>query len=342
MQFDKLNSSVQYETKNVTMCMPIRCSKWGFLGIFSGLFRQNMNRFIGLRYMQFSYLFLSRFSRTSLIVPEGKRKGIVFSFDVETWDNKCGGVVEPSANPEDEYFRYLPGLLELFRDYSIPAHFFVCGKTLELYPEVFKMVLKRGHAIGGHGYAHERMSSLSSEEQRGIVKKVRSLLNERFNLNLTSWRCPYIAANRETYKVLNECDVKICSNAPWGKPMLIEGVLEVPMVRKMDDQILRCNDVRESFNHPKRWADYMKGKFKSADSGIMIFGMHTWIQRKYDPKHEALTVFLNFLESHKNNARALWFGRLDDLCETHDGARFTSRAKRLTSQDKHKSRIFLA
>jgi peptidoglycan/xylan/chitin deacetylase (PgdA/CDA1 family) len=287
----------------------------GFLNILSDLCHNKIYRFIDRRYTQFSYLILSRFNRLRLNIPEDKAKGVVFSFDVETWDDKCGGLVEPTADPEDEYFRYLPELLDLLKDYSIPAHFFVCGKTLELYPEVFKMVLKRGHAIGGHGYAHERMSNLSSEEQRGIVKKVRSLLNERLNLNLTSWRCPGLAANRETYRVLNECGVKVCSNAPWGKPMLIEGILEVPMVRKMDDQILRYSNMREGCNHPRRWADYMQRKFMSADSGIMIFGMHTWIQRKYDPKHEALTAFLNFLESYRNK---IWFGRLDDLCETHD------------------------
>lgn len=266
-------------------------------------------RFVDYLSVQYSYLILSRFSGLTLKIPAGKAKGVVLSFDVETWNNKCGGRVEPSANPEDEYFRYIPGLVDLLRDYSTAAHFFVCGKALELYPGVFEMVLKKGHAIGGHGYAHEKLYSLSGEEQKDVVKKVKSLLNEKFGVNLKTWRSPGLAANRKTYRVLNECGVKISSNAPWGRPMLIEGVLEIPMVRKMDDQILGCHGVQNSLGS-RRWADYMKEKFESADRGILVFGMHTWIQRKNDPKYEALTSFLDFLESLRNE---VWLGNFDEL-----------------------------
>jgi peptidoglycan/xylan/chitin deacetylase (PgdA/CDA1 family) len=261
--------------------------------------------------MQFYYMVISRFSSLKLSIPGGKMKGVIFSFDVETWENICGGLVEPTADPEDEYFRYIPRLLDLLKDYSIPAHFFVCGKTLGLYPEVFKMVLKRGHTIGGHGYAHEKMSSLSSEEQKNIIKKVKSILSEKLGISLKTWRCPWLVANRATYRALKECGVKICSNAPWGRPVIIQDVLEIPMVRKMDDQILGCHGRQKGLN-PRLWANYMKNKFENADEGILVFGMHTWVQRKYDPKIEALTTFLNFLETRKDE---IWIGNLDHLCE---------------------------
>jgi peptidoglycan/xylan/chitin deacetylase (PgdA/CDA1 family) len=252
---------------------------------------------------------LSRFKALKLDIPGGKVKGVVLSFDVETWDNKCGGRVDSSADPEDEYFRYLPGLLDLLKDYSIKAHFFVCGKVLDLYPEAFRIVLEKGHAIGGHGYAHEKLYSLSGEEQKTIVEKVRSLLNERFAQNLKSWRSPELASNRDTDRVLNECGVKFCSNAPWGRPFLLEGVVEIPLVRKMDNEILGYSGDKTR-SPSKRWADYMKSKFEGVGEGVLVFGMHTWVQKKFDPKYEALTSFLNFLESKRSE---VWFGSLDDL-----------------------------
>jgi peptidoglycan/xylan/chitin deacetylase (PgdA/CDA1 family) len=277
--------------------------------ISADLSYKKLLRFVDYLYVQYSYMVLSRFKGRRLDIPRGKTKGVILSFDVETWDNKCGGFEESSADPREEYYKYLPGLLDLLKDYSIPAHFFVCGKALELFPEVFKILLKGGHGIGGHGYSHEKLYNLSSEEQRGIVRKVRTLLNEKLCVGLKSWRSPGLASNRETYRVLNECGVKFCSNAPWGRPMLIEGVCEVPMVRKMDNHILGCYGARKCPS-PKRWADYMKRKFESARRGILVFGMHTWIQKKYDPKYEALTHFLNFLESHRNE---VWVGSLDNL-----------------------------
>jgi peptidoglycan/xylan/chitin deacetylase (PgdA/CDA1 family) len=272
---------------------------------------QKKFRFIDYLYLQYSYMVLSRFKRLKLDIPDGKTKGVVLSFDVETWDNKCGGRYESSADPEDEYYHYIPGLLDLFKDYSITAHFFVCGKTLELYTNVFKMALKRGHALGGHGYAHERMHNLSIEEQRNIVKKVKSILNEKLGVGLKTWRSPGLAANSSTYRVLNECDVKICSNAPWGEPMRIEDVIEIPLVHKMDDQILGCHKIQKSLSS-EVWTNYMKKKFENASRGLLVYGMHTWVQRKNDPKYAALTCFLNFLESYRDE---IWLGNLDALSE---------------------------
>jgi len=100
-------------------------------------------------------MFLSRLKGLRLDIPDEKKKGVVLSFDVETWDNKCGGCTDFSADPEDEYYKYIPGLLDLFKDYSVKAQFFVCGKALDLYSEAFKNVIKKGHTIGGHGYVHE-------------------------------------------------------------------------------------------------------------------------------------------------------------------------------------------
>lgn len=76
--------------------------------------------------------------------------------------------------------------------------------------------------------------------------------------------------------------------------MLIEGVVDVPMVRKMDDEILKSNSPG-GCNNSRRWAKYMKEKFKGSGKGILVFGMHTWIQRKCGPNRGALTLFLNFL-----------------------------------------------
>lgn len=269
-----------------------------------------LTRFIDYLYVKFLvYLAMSRFKSVRLDIPGGKMRGVILSFDIETWSDSCGGHVEASADPEYEYFRYLPGLLDLLKDYSIKAHFFVCGKVLELYPGTIRMLLRNGHGIGGHGYDHETMYSLSSEEQRNIVRKVEYLMRERLGIGLKSWRCPGLDANRDTYRVLNEIGIKFTSNARWGKPMLIGGVVEVPLVGKMDGQIFGYYGIRKSVS-PKKLADYMKEQFYSASRGILVFGMHTWVQKKYDPKYEALTRFLDLLDSYKSE---VWIGRFDDL-----------------------------
>jgi peptidoglycan/xylan/chitin deacetylase (PgdA/CDA1 family) len=48
---------------------------------------------------------------------------------------------------------------------SAKATFFVIAKKAEAHPEVIREILRRGHEIGLHSYAHDRLFSLRSEER---------------------------------------------------------------------------------------------------------------------------------------------------------------------------------
>lgn len=47
-----------------------------------------------------------------------------------------------------------PWVLKKLRDYNAKATFFCIGDNVAKYPEIFKMVLQDGHAIGNHTYNH--------------------------------------------------------------------------------------------------------------------------------------------------------------------------------------------
>ena len=260
----------------------------------------------------FDYRLLSRFCGKTLTVPEGKRKGIVLSFDVETWDGKCGGANEKSANPEEEYFVYLQRLLAVLEKYRIKAQFFVCGKVLELYSAAFDAVVQNDHGIGGHGYKHEVMSTLSDKCQRKIVGKVKSLASEKLGVEMKSWRCPWLAANIQTYKTLRESGFAFASNnRAVHKPLSISGVLDIPVVSKLDGETLGWTNPKSA--DYSAWARYMREEAASK-GGIFVFNMHTWIQRKYDPNCSGLESFLDYLEPYRDK---VWLGSFDDLQENN-------------------------
>jgi len=48
---------------------------------------------------------------------------------------------------------------------SAKATFFVIAKKAEAHPELIREILQRGHEIGLHSYAHDRLFSLRSEER---------------------------------------------------------------------------------------------------------------------------------------------------------------------------------
>lgn len=52
---------------------------------------------------RFHYLIFSRLSRVELKFPNLKARAVTISFDVETLPGFCGGFVDESADPDDEY-----------------------------------------------------------------------------------------------------------------------------------------------------------------------------------------------------------------------------------------------
>ncbi|MGQ9719534.1 MAG: polysaccharide deacetylase family protein [Nitrososphaerales archaeon] len=256
------------------------------------------------------YLLLRKLNPIRTIIPENKEKGVVLSFDVESWSNLCGGKYDISANPEDEYGQFLPQLLDVLDSYSVKAQFFICGKVVELYSFLFRPLVQKGHGLGGHGYEHEVMPNLRISEQISVINRVKQIIRQLLGINPVSWRCPGLAANLGTYLALRNHNFRISSNAMRiNEPFSVKGITEIPLAEKMDGDFLGFYSPSTS-SRSQIWADYMKREFDRIRKGILVLGMHTWVQRKYDPRLEAIRSFLNYVEPFMGK---VWLGRLDDL-----------------------------
>ena len=54
-------------------------------------------------------------------------------------------------------------ILNTLDRYDAKATFFVLGKNVELYPDLYEMIIERGHKVGNHTYSHQKGWSMSSE-----------------------------------------------------------------------------------------------------------------------------------------------------------------------------------
>lgn len=68
-----------------------------------------------------------------------------------------------------------PQILDILKQYDVPATFFVLGSRAELYPDVLKREYNEGHYIANHGYSHKYSSMYSS---------VQSVIDEYNRTNL--------------------------------------------------------------------------------------------------------------------------------------------------------------
>jgi len=269
---------------------------------------QKMRKIIVERQLlTFHYKLMERISPVMAKVPKDKEKAVIFSFDVETFTN--ARVNEHKV--KEEYEVFMPRLLEVLDSYNIKAQFFVCGKAMELYSESIYPIVQKNHNLGGHGYMHEKMTSLSEYTQKEIINKVKAIAKNFFDVDIISWRSPYLASNFGTYKALSESGLKLSSSTlevSW--PVCIKGIIEVPLVA-MDGDILgyfvNGFDVRD-------WIDFMKKSLVKLDKGILVFGMHTWFQMRYDSKLTGLQEFLSWIEPFREE---VWIGSLDEYYQKY-------------------------
>jgi peptidoglycan-N-acetylglucosamine deacetylase len=90
--------------------------------------------------------------------PEGAR-GVVLTFD---------------DGPDPVHTRKV---LDILDEHDAKATFFVIGRKAERHPEVIQEILARGHEVGVHGYAHDRLFSLRGPRRvrRDLERAVRAL-----------------------------------------------------------------------------------------------------------------------------------------------------------------------
>ncbi len=60
--------------------------------------------------------------------------------------------------------RYTAEILDILREYGIPATFFVVGSNVVENPELVCRALREGHEIGNHTYTHPHLTNLKAEE----------------------------------------------------------------------------------------------------------------------------------------------------------------------------------
>lgn len=87
-----------------------------------------------------------------------------------------------------------PWLLEVLDRYGIKATFFVVGDNVRKYPEIFKMLVDKGHKIGNHTFNHVRSMRMRNPDYIDNVKKCESYFKTRL------FRPPHGIMRRWSYR----------------------------------------------------------------------------------------------------------------------------------------------
>lgn len=94
-------------------------------------------------------------------------------------------------------------ILEVLEKYHVKASFFCIGKNIEKHPEIFKLILERGHFIGNHTYSHTRlMGFLSTSRLVEEINKCDEVCQKKGGITPKTFRPPFGIINPKTKRAL--------------------------------------------------------------------------------------------------------------------------------------------
>ena len=143
-------------------------------------------------------------------------------------------------------------ILDLLRQHDVHATFFTLGWVAERYPEIVRAIVREGHELASHGYAHKRATEQSRAEFSEDISRSKSLLEEISGIEVKGYRAPSFSighGNLWALDCIREAGYAYSSSiypvrhdhygmpdAPRFPYMPIERLIEVPVttVRKLE------------------------------------------------------------------------------------------------------------
>lgn len=109
----------------------------------------------------------------------------------------------------------LPALLDRLDERGIAATFFVEGLNAELYPDLLREIVDRGHEVAYHAWRHEQWDGLSAAGQaENLARGIAAF--ERLGIELSGLRPPGGLLGPAGLGVLREAGLRYCSPAGTG------------------------------------------------------------------------------------------------------------------------------
>jgi peptidoglycan-N-acetylglucosamine deacetylase len=196
-------------------------------------------------------------------------------------------------------------ILDLLKAHDIRSTWFVPGFTVETYPAVCESLVRAGHEIGHHSWAHVAPAGQSREEEEADMLRATAAIQRVLGTKPVGYRSPAWDLSANTLELLMEQGFEYDSSLmggdylPYrarrgdqvalGKPLGFgeeTSLVEMPISWTMDDhphfEYWRLpNTVNPGLQSPRTvlegWTDeflYMK---KSVDWGVLTYTMHPYV-----------------------------------------------------------------
>ena len=118
--------------------------------------------------------------------------------------------------------KYTKPILDVLDQYDAKATFFQLGEKATAHPELTRLVVARGHALGSHTWNHKDLRKLSRAKLDGQITRTSDALGKISGRPITCLRPPYGAANGKVKSAIHRKGLKVVmwdiDPRDWKKP----------------------------------------------------------------------------------------------------------------------------
>ena len=144
-------------------------------------------------------------------------RSLVLSFDFEDWNQKAlRNLGHPDWDrPHAAFEGQVAAILDVLDELDVKATFFVLGMCAHNYPDAVRELAARGHEIGSHGYAHERVYRQTPDEFRADVLRSIEVIDDLVGQRPVGYRAPEFSITRAStwaFDVLAELEFRYDSS----------------------------------------------------------------------------------------------------------------------------------
>jgi len=179
-----------------------------------------------------------------------------------------------------------PLVLDALDEAKAKATFFVIAKKAEAHPELVREILRRGHEVGLHSYAHDRLFSLRSEERvRRDLERGAQILEELTGQRPLFFRPPIGHTNPIIARVADALDLVTVGWSVSARDGLASAVPRaiVNRVRRglYDGAIVLMHDASERGSHVPAGVIALPEILKAAwKEQLPVVSVGSWLEQE--------------------------------------------------------------
>lgn len=97
-----------------------------------------------------------------------------------------------------------PLILDMLREFSAHACFFVCGQSGAQHPQLLRRIVADGHELGNHTWSHLRLMEAAKSDIRMEIEMTQKLIEETTGRPARFFRPPYGKIPPEIVKMVQD------------------------------------------------------------------------------------------------------------------------------------------